>query len=71
MIVFLFLILKSGTNKKRFVIDYRKLNEETIIDSTSLLLIRDMINQIKEQKYFIKIDLKDVFNQIRIKKRDE
>ena len=29
------------------------------------------MNQIKEQKYFIKIDLKNVFNQIRIKKEDK
>ena len=67
----LFIIFKSETDKKRFVIDYRKLNKKIVTDSTSLLLIRDIINQIKRQKYFIKIDLKDVFNQIRIKKEDE
>ena len=67
----LFLISKSGTNKKRPVIDYRKLNEKTVTDSTPLSLIGDMMNQIKEQKYFTKIDLKNVFNQIRIKKKDE
>ena len=71
MTAFLFLIFKSETNKKRLVIDYKKLNEEIVIDSTSLLLIEDMMDQIKEQKYFIKIDLKNVFNQIRIKKEDE
>ena len=40
-------------------------------DSTPLLLIKDMMNQMKRQQYFIKIDLKDTFNQIRIKKEDE
>ena len=44
MIVSLFLIFKSETDKKRLVIDYRKLNKEIVIDSTLLLLIRDMIN---------------------------
>ena len=44
MIVFLFLIFKSETNKKRFVIDYRKLNEKTVIDSTLLLLIEDIMD---------------------------
>ena len=67
----LFLILKSETDKKRSVIDYRKLNEETVTDSIPLSLIKDIMNQIKEQKYFTKIDLKDTFNQIRIKKENE
>ena len=58
----LFLVSKSGTQKKQSVIDYRKLNKETVTDSTSLSLIGDMINQIKEQRYFIKIDLKNTFN---------
>ena len=53
------------------MIDYRKLNEEIVIDSTLLSLIEDMMDQMERQKYFIKVDLKDVFNQIRIKKGDE
>ena len=40
----LFLISKSGTDKKRSVIDYRKLNEETVTDSTPLSLIGDMMD---------------------------
>ena len=47
MIVFLFLIFKSETDKKRSVIDYRKLNKEIVIDSTLLLLIKNMMNQMK------------------------
>ena len=71
MTAFLFLVFKSETNKKRPVIDYRKLNKEIVTNSTSLSLIEDMMNQIKEQKYFTKIDLKDVFNQIRIREENE
>ena len=56
----LFLILKKS--KKRLVIDYRKLNNVTIIDSTLLLLIQDILNQLKKTKYFLKFDIKDVFN---------
>ena len=44
MITSLFLIFKFKINKKRFVIDYRKLNKEIVIDSTLLLLIRDIMN---------------------------
>ena len=71
MTAFLFLIFKSKTDQKQSIIDYRKLNKEIVTDSTLLLLIKDMMTQMKKQQYFTKIDLKDAFNQIRIKKRDE
>ena len=48
MITFLFLILKLEIDKKRLIIDYRKLNKEIVTDSTSFLLIEDIINQIKK-----------------------
>ena len=64
--VFLFLVLKK--RKLRPVIDYRKLNEIIITDSTLLLLINDIMDQIQENIVFSKIDLKNVFNQIRIRK---
>ena len=67
----LFLVSKSEINKKQLVIDYRKLNKEIVTDSTSLSLIGDMMDQMKEQRYFTKVDLKNAFNQIRIKKEDE
>ena len=44
MIASLFLVFKLETDKKRSVIDYKKLNEEIVTDSTLLLLIRDIIN---------------------------
>ena len=40
----LFLVFKSETDKKRSVIDYRKLNKETVTDSTLLLLIKNIMN---------------------------
>ena len=56
----LFLVLKK--NKKRLVIDYRKLNNVTITDSTLLLLIQNILDQLSKTKYFSKFDIKDVFN---------
>ena len=44
IVVFLFLIFKSKIDRKRLVIDYKKLNKEIVIDSILLLLIRDIIN---------------------------
>ena len=71
IITSLFLVLKPESKEKRLIIDYKKLNKKIVTDSTSLSLIGDIMNQIKEQKYFIKIDLKNFFNQIRIKEKDE
>ena len=69
MKITLFLVFKKSN--KRLVIDYRKLNNVIIIDSTSLSLIQDILDQLDKIKYFSKFDIKNVFNQIRIKKEDE
>jgi len=37
--------------------DYRKLNQVTIKNKTPLPLIREVINKLKEAKYFNKLDL--------------
>ena len=44
MTAFLFLIPKLETDKKQSIIDYKKLNEEIVTDSTPLLLIKNIMN---------------------------
>jgi len=44
--------------------DYRKLNQVTIKDKTPLLLIREVINKLKEARYFNKLDLIWKYNNI-------
>ena len=44
IITFLFLVSKLEIEEKRSIIDYRKLNEEIVTNSTSLSLIKDMMN---------------------------
>ena len=48
----------------RLVQDYRKLNQVTIKDKTSLSLIGEVINKLKEIKYFNKLDLIWGYNNI-------
>ena len=55
----------------RLVQDYRKLNQVTIKDKTPLPLIGEVINKLKEAKYFNKLDLIWGYNNIRIKEGDE
>ena len=51
--------------------DYRKLNQVTIKDKTPLPLIREIIDELKEAKYFNKLDLIWGYNNIQIKEGDE
>jgi len=48
----------------QLVQDYRKLNQVTIKDKTSLLLIREVMDKLKEAKYFNKLDLIWEYNNV-------
>ena len=51
--------------------DYKKLNQVTIKDKTPLSLIGEVINKLKEARYFNKLDLIWGYNNIQIKERDK
>ena len=55
----------------RLVQDYRKLNQVTIKDKTPLPLIREVIDKLKEAKYFNKLDLIWEYNNVWIKEDNE
>ena len=65
-----FYILKKDRSLQ-LVQDYRKLNQVTIKDKMPLLLIGEVIDKLKEAKYFNKLDLIWGYNNIRIKEGDE
>ena len=65
----LFLVPKK--DGKRPVVNYQKLNDVTEKDSTLLPRIDDTLNQLIRSQLFTKIDLKDAFNQMRIKEGDK
>jgi len=51
--------------------DYRKLNQVTIKDKTPLPLIGEVIDKLKEAKYFNKLDLIWGYNNVQIKEGNE
>jgi len=55
----------------RLIQDYRKLNQVIIKDKMLLPLIREVIDKLKEVKYFNKLDLIWEYNNIQIKEEDE
>ena len=65
----LFLVPKKDS--KQSVVNYQKLNDITEKDFTPLPRIDDTLNQLIGSQLFTKIDLKDAFNQMRIKEGDE
>ena len=60
---------KNG--KKRMVMDYCSLNEQTIKNNYPLPLITDLIDSMGSKKVFTKMDLQWGFNNVRIKEGDE
>ena len=55
----------------QLVQDYRKLNQVTIKGKTPLPLIEEVIDKLKEARYFNKLDLIWGYNNIQIKEGDE
>ena len=61
-----FYILKKDSSLQ-LVQDYKKLNQVTIKDKMPLPLIREVINKLKETKFFNKLDLIWGYNNVQIK----
>ena len=55
----------------QLVQDYRKLNQVTIKDKTPLSLIGEVIDKLKETRYFNKLDLIWGYNNVQIKEEDK
>jgi hypothetical protein len=65
------LFVKKTNDKLRLCVDYKKLNEIIIKNWYSLFLINENLNRLFETKIFIKLNVRDVFHRIRIRKEDE
>ena len=65
-----FYILKKD-GSLQLVQDYRKLNKVTIKDKMPLPLIEEVIDKLKEARYFNKFDLIWGYNNVQIKQRDK
>ncbi|XP_015839413.2 retrovirus-related Pol polyprotein from transposon 297 [Tribolium castaneum] len=60
----------SGQRKWRIVIDYRKLNEQTVEDRYPLPNINDILDKLGRSQYFSTIDLASGFHQIEVDPND-
>ena len=69
IVPFFYILKKNGL--LWLVQDYRKLNQVTIKDKIPLSLIGEVIDKLKEAKYFNKLDLIWGYNNVQIKEDNE
>ena len=67
----LILFILKKDEELQLCVNYRELNQVIIKNRHSLSLISETLNRLSEVKYFIKLNLKNVYHQICIKKGDE
>ncbi len=67
----LILFVKKTNDKLRLCVNYKNLNEIIIKNRYSLFFINENLNRLFETKIFIKVNVKDVFHRIRIRKKNE
>ena len=66
-----FFFMKKKDGKLQPVQDYWKLNAITVKNWYPLLLISELIDKLKNAKYFTKLDIRWGYNNIRIKEGDK
>ena len=66
-----FFFVKKKDGKLHPVQDYQKLNDIMVKNWYPLLLISELINKLKNAKYYIKLDIWWGYNNIRMKEGDE
>ena len=66
-----FFVNKKGTFKKRPCQDYRYLNNWMVKNAYPLPLISNIMDKVKNAKYFTKMDVRLGYNNVRIHKGDE
>ena len=65
------LFVKKKDGSLRLCVDYRGLNAVTKKDSYTLPLIGEALDRLSTAKYYTKLDIKDAYHNIRIRKGDE
>ena len=65
------MFVKKKDGKLQLCVDYRELNNITKKDRYRLPLIGEALDQLQGAKFFMKLDIKDAYHNIRIRKGDE
>jgi len=63
--------IEKKNKDKHMVMDYHRLNKQTVKNNYPLPLIKDLVDSMDNKRVFTKIDLRWGYNNMRIKKGDE
>lgn len=66
-----FFLVKKKDNTYRFVIDYRRLNQQTIKDCFPIPLIDEILTNLSGSKYFTTLDLASGYWQVQLEEDDK
>ena len=64
-------VKKPNSSDLRCVIDYRKLNEVTVADEYPQPNVQELLEKLKNAKFFSKFDLLSGFHQVRMAEQDK
>jgi hypothetical protein len=64
------LFVENKDKSMRMCVDYHSLNEVTIKNKYPIPRIDDLFDQLKGSKYFLKVDLRSGYHQLKIRKSD-
>ncbi|XP_076288208.1 uncharacterized protein LOC143212853 [Lasioglossum baleicum] len=59
-------LVRKKNGEIRLCVDYRELNKHTIRDNFPVPLIDDCLDQLRDKKYFTKLDLKNGFHHVKV-----